>query len=937
MPKAALLQSNFSAGEVSPLVQGRAEVPRYKHGLATCLNYIPALQGPLFRRPGNKYLNAVKDSTHPPSLIPFQFSATQAYMLEFGDGYIRFYANNGQIVTTGTTYKKTAIDTSNPGIQPFIYITTDKNYPTVANDFFYATSTVVAGTALELQSPYAIADVPNIKWAQNADTLYLTHPSYPVYKLQRTGNQLWRIQPVNFYDGPYLPINSYAVTGDYSNATIKVTDVSTAPYIKVEMANSYTVDSCVTDPNGTGQVECRTTAVHGFLTGQKVFIKGVTGTTEVNNADGVTGLNLTHAAYWTIQVVDTTHFLLIGSVFANAFVGNGTVQLAIFGLSCQSVLSGTQDPDQNRNFAVIKGSVRYPGRYITPKNRSGNLFGNGATGFMIMEAGATLPAVATDDAWQFGVFSYGNGFPSCCCFHQDRLAFAGVTNFPQEVDLSETSKYESFGPSAPATLTVSDRSALSFNLASNDANVLRWLKSTTQGLLSGSYVAEWNISPNASSEALTPTNFNAVQTSFFGTANADAIQLGNATLYIQRSSRKVREMNYFFQVGTFRSTDMTELSEHITLPSITKLALQKETQGLLWAIRSDGVLVSMTYDRSDVSITAGWARHILGGKSDASGTIAQIYSFAFIPDPTTAFDQMWMVVKRRLNGSTVYSVEYMTKIFDSTLLQEDAYHFDCGGTYDTYKTVTGITSASPAVVTANAHGFSNGDKVRFRKVIGLDKTTTDINGNTTVVNGVNYQNFLIKNVAANTFELTDYDGNNINLSAYAAYTSGGEVRKLITTISGATWLKNETVSVLTDGGIHPDVVVSNAGDIVLNYPAAIVQFGFKYNSDGKLLRADAGSPDGTAIGKTRRTTRAAFMVKDCADLSIGTEFERLTPVSFQTADVLTANSPTPLFTGLVREGVESAYDLESQVCFRQNSGLPGTILAITSFMDEFDL
>src|ERR1700677_1095097 len=105
MPKATVLQSAFNAGELSPLMYGRTDSPRYKQGLATCLNYIPTLQGPLARRPGTKFAATVKDSSNPPILIPFVFSEAQAYVLEFGANYIRFYANDAQVITSGTTYK----------------------------------------------------------------------------------------------------------------------------------------------------------------------------------------------------------------------------------------------------------------------------------------------------------------------------------------------------------------------------------------------------------------------------------------------------------------------------------------------------------------------------------------------------------------------------------------------------------------------------------------------------------------------------------------------------------------------------------------------------------------------------------------------------------------------------------------------------------------
>ena len=93
MPKAALAQTGFSTGEISPLCYGVFDNPRYKKGLAIGLNFIPTLQGPIIRRPGTRYVNDVKDSSNPPVLVPFSFSATQNYVLEFGGNYIRFYAD----------------------------------------------------------------------------------------------------------------------------------------------------------------------------------------------------------------------------------------------------------------------------------------------------------------------------------------------------------------------------------------------------------------------------------------------------------------------------------------------------------------------------------------------------------------------------------------------------------------------------------------------------------------------------------------------------------------------------------------------------------------------------------------------------------------------------------------------------------------------------
>ncbi len=171
---------------------------------------------------------------------------------------------------------------------------------------------------------------------------------------------------------------------------------------------------------------------------------------------------------------------------------------------------------------------------------------------------------------------------------------------------------------------------------------------------------------------------------------------------------------------------------------------------------------------------------------------------------------------------------------------------------------------------------------------------------------------------------------------YSRYVSDGYVRRMVNSFSGLTWLKNETVGVLTDGGIHPDVVVNSAGVATLSYPAAKVQLGYRYNSDGKILRVDAGSADGTSIGKTRRITRAAFLLHACGDFSFGPNFARLLPCEF-TNGYQTAGQATPLFSGIHRDGVEAEYDYDNALCFRQNTGLPGVVQSLTLVLDEFDV
>ena len=97
MPKVNPLQPSMNAGEFSPRMVARTDFNKYPLACATLENMIPMPQGGATRRPGTRYVAAVKDSTKKPRLLPFEFSEAQAYILEAGEGYFRFYKDHGQI------------------------------------------------------------------------------------------------------------------------------------------------------------------------------------------------------------------------------------------------------------------------------------------------------------------------------------------------------------------------------------------------------------------------------------------------------------------------------------------------------------------------------------------------------------------------------------------------------------------------------------------------------------------------------------------------------------------------------------------------------------------------------------------------------------------------------------------------------------------------
>src|SRR5690348_14764877 len=81
---------------------GRVDFDKYKTSLKTSLNGFGLVQGPWTRRPGTKFVREVKTSAKATRLVRFEFSTTQAYILEFGDLYFRVYKDHGVVLSGGS-------------------------------------------------------------------------------------------------------------------------------------------------------------------------------------------------------------------------------------------------------------------------------------------------------------------------------------------------------------------------------------------------------------------------------------------------------------------------------------------------------------------------------------------------------------------------------------------------------------------------------------------------------------------------------------------------------------------------------------------------------------------------------------------------------------------------------------------------------------------
>ena len=267
MARVSVQLTNFTAGELSPRLDGRNDLSKYPSGCKTLENFIVYPHGSAARRSGSQFISEVKTSSKKTRLIPFEFSTTQTYILEFGDQYIRVYKDKGQVQS--------------------------------------------GGSAVEISTPYLEAELFDLKFAQSADVLYICHPNHEVEKLSRTSHTSWTLADVDFTKGPMQDANTTTTTLN-PGATAVGTGVSLAA-------------SATTGINSGSGFQSTDVGRFVFLHGGYAKITGVTDTTNATIEILTTLSASTATADWRLGAFsDTTGHPSCVTFFEQRLVFAGT-------------------------------------------------------------------------------------------------------------------------------------------------------------------------------------------------------------------------------------------------------------------------------------------------------------------------------------------------------------------------------------------------------------------------------------------------------------------------------------------------------------------------------------------------------------------------------------------------------------------------------------
>jgi len=243
-----------------------------------------------------------------------------------------------------------------------------------------------------------------------------------------------------------------------------------------------------------------------------------------------------------------------------------------------------------------------------------------------------------------------------------------------------------------------DDDAIEVTLSGRQANGIEFLEPRTK-LWVGTAGGEWTICGSLG-DAVTPAAIKANQEGTCGASAARPEAVGFATLYIQRAGRKVREMSYRLESDAYVSRDLTILSEHITAPGLTQLSWVQEPDAILYCVRSDGAVATLTYEPDQE--VAAWSRVVTDGVVEGLASIFSAQSMR---------DELWAVVRREVMGEERRYIEYLEANFDGDI--DEAFFVDSGLTYrgDPATTVYGLGHLAGRTVAVLADGAVQTDRV----------------------------------------------------------------------------------------------------------------------------------------------------------------------------------------------------------------------------------
>lgn len=933
-----VIQRSFAGGEIAPALYARVDISKYQTGLRTLRNFFVMRHGGAQNRPGTKFVGEVSDSSKVSRLIPFVFSQTQTYMLEFGDKYVRFIQNGSYlteadvtisgitaadpaVVTTSSSHGYSTDDevfisgvsgmteVNNRNFKITVLTATTFSLQLMDNATDFDASALDAGTGgtsakvYEVETVYREDQLFDVQYIQSADVMTLVHPFYPPKELARSGALNWAFTDITIEPSIAAPTALGTSGGPSGSFTFTYVVTAIAEDTFEESNRSFSTSALSKDtPTAANPITVTWSTVSGAL--EYNVYKAVNG---ILYLLGVAG----SGSFDDIgQDVDTT---ITAPITTDPFDATSTSVSAITKASPGVVTYTGSDVFSNGDEIIITGGdmpeVTSTKFVVANLNTGANTFeltdedGNDidTSAYTTYTGGATVTLIGS--------------YPSTVTYFQQRLLFGNSIDFPERIWTSKIGQFKNFAKSSP----LQDDDALTFSIQGRQVNEVKHLLDLRQ-LVVFTESGEWTLGGNDAG-ILGPGTINPQQQSYNGANEMQPIAIGRSALYVQARGSIIRDLGYEFSSDGYSGNDLTIFSAHLFDDfTLNDWTYQQIPHSVVWVVRSDGTLLALTYVREQAVVA--WSRHDFEG-----GTVESVSSI-----PEGSEDAVYVIVKRTINSETKryverFSTRNITNIVDAkfadSFLTYDGRH--TGSTTMTLSGGTNWTFTEDLTLTASAATFTSSafDVGNAIHLTGSDGT------------------IIRCTIKAYTSSTVVTVNPNKTVPASMRSTAISSWSYAVDEVSGLWHLEGEQVSVFADGFVvaspnnasYDTVTVSN-GSVTLDKPYAVIHVGLPFVSDIETLNIDTLQGE-TMTDKNKAVQNVTVFVEESRGMWAGPR-----PPSDDSTDPLEGlveyklrnnegyDAPVELKTDSVEVNIEPRWNSGGRVFLRQVDPIPLTVLAI---------
>ena len=925
----------FIAGELDPELFGQTNLEKYDQGLALCKNFFVAFTGGIVSRPGTRFVDFVKHDDQTTKFFPFKFAPNVAntFVLLFGQEYVRFVQDGAYVLEADKTI--TAVTRADPAVvtiasHGFVQgdwvkisgvvgmtelngltfevgtVTTNtfelKSVPTIVNldstSFTDYISGGIANRIYTVTTPYQSGDLSTLRSEQIRDTIRLTSNLYATRNLVRSGDTNWALSletRTNTVEVPSgLSRESSGAGNDGMVYAVTAVDLDG----KESIASARFV---VTDADG-------------------IDVSNDVVRLDWTPVDNILFYNVYRSTIATVEAYLSKGAELgyIGTALGASFVDSGIIpdfartppeeedpfaDGAIIAINMTNVGSGYRrvdtvsisDPDGTgfEGFPIIVDDASertVVGVVITRR-------GSGYTAPVVSfgtSTGSNAAATAV-------VSPLTGNHPALSAVFQQRQMYGNTDNNPLTVYGSRVGQLSNFSGSR----VVQDDDAVEFELSAQEAAPLRHIVPVRSGLLLMSQSGIWQLTAGTN-VPITPTNALADPQSYNGVSLLSPLLISVDVLYAEGRGNNLRLLEYNDFQKVFGGKNVTILSGHLitTQKTLTAWAYASNPHKIVWAVRSDGVMLGFTIEKEQDVFAM--SQHTTRG---------MFKDVIYIPEGTE--DAIYLMVERVVAGrSTKFIEKQQERAFNHV---EDAWAVDSGlslpATFPNSRLQPTAATGIGITFTASSSVFASGDVGKVIRVGG---------GKATVVTFTDVNNVVCDIVRDITNIVPEDPANTVIEAQSGEWTMDTPV----TVISGFEHLAGETIVGLADGNVVTDLVVSATGQITLAEAATRFIGGWGFTCIARTLPAT--SPTGIIEAKRVRTVGAGVRFKETRGLKQGESLTSLYEVKERTVEPY--GEPTTVVSGYKYTLIQAGFDDDGQTYFVQDNPLPAAILGLV--MDQ---